>query len=128
MKTKILSAAVILFMILSATLNAEFYKYTDGQGNTLFTDDLSKIPQAQREKLIRYKTITSPAQPRSNPEKKQTDPRKIDKASDADLTALKNWILDEQIALDNQKIELEAMKPGINTLEDQNAYNEKGLL
>lgn len=55
----------ILFLILilfSAPVSAEFYRYVDKDGNVLYTDDLSQVPEAQRSGIRvfnEFKDVTS---------------------------------------------------------------------
>ncbi len=42
------------FLLLSANASAEFYKYTDEEGNIRFTDDINQVPAEQRSKIQSY--------------------------------------------------------------------------
>lgn len=47
---------IILIALLFSTVGAfaEFYKYIDKEGNILFTDNLSEVPENQRPGVIEY--------------------------------------------------------------------------
>jgi hypothetical protein len=45
----------IFFLLLAAPVTAQFYRYTDQNGNLRFTDDLNKVPAEQRESIREYR-------------------------------------------------------------------------
>lgn len=52
---KLMLFLLFLFVFISPTaVTGEFYKYIDENGNVLFTDDISKVPEAQRSKTENY--------------------------------------------------------------------------
>ena len=42
------------FLLFSGSASAEFYKYTDEDGNVRFTDDINLVPEEQRSKIRSY--------------------------------------------------------------------------
>lgn len=46
--------AICAILAFSVPAYAEFYKYTDESGKVRYTDDLSKVPEKQREKTQKY--------------------------------------------------------------------------
>ena len=48
--------AVLLPLLMTAPAEAEFYKYTDENGNIRFTDDITLVPREQRQNLKIYET------------------------------------------------------------------------
>jgi chromosome segregation ATPase len=53
LKTTLL-AILAMFVLTSIEAKADFYKYIDENGNIIFTDNLSKIPKNQRNKMEKY--------------------------------------------------------------------------
>ncbi|MCK4988576.1 MAG: DUF4124 domain-containing protein, partial [Desulfobacterales bacterium] len=45
---------LIGFLLFSVSVSAEFYKYTDEEGNIRFTDDINQVPEEQRSKIRSY--------------------------------------------------------------------------
>ncbi len=45
---------LIGFLLLAVNASAEFYKYTDEEGNVRFTDDINQVPEEQRAKIHSY--------------------------------------------------------------------------
>ena len=45
---------IILFLLFSVNVSAEFYKYVDEDGNVRFTDDINMVPEAQRSNIRSY--------------------------------------------------------------------------
>lgn len=47
----------ILFLLTTADLQADFYKYKDDNGNPVITNDINTIPQKYRDKVEVYKNV-----------------------------------------------------------------------
>ncbi|NJL59187.1 MAG: DUF4124 domain-containing protein [Desulfobacteraceae bacterium] len=54
MKKMTMYLAMYAVLALSVPAYAEFYKYTDESGKVRYTDDLSKVPEKQRDKIRKY--------------------------------------------------------------------------
>ena len=72
-KTITLIALCIIFSF--ATASAEFYKYTDSDGNVRYTDDLSKVPESQRPNVQSYEESESSIRPADPSQKSESDQR-----------------------------------------------------
>ena len=58
----------LLYTLASASFTgAEYYQFVDEQGNTVFTDNLSNIPQNQREKMILHTSGEREQGPENSP-------------------------------------------------------------
>ncbi len=134
----LLAVAWLFFGFLAAgNLSAEYYRYTDKNGNLRFTDNLADVPEDQRKKVKAFQEIQSPPAPL--PQENAASGRK-DTTSDTDQTTYDAGIRAKAKELDTMKAELDAMfeelqkernaldkeKPGPNaTREEIKAYNEK---
>jgi len=56
MKTKFIICFIAIFIFIN-NLNANFYKYTDRNGNIRYTDNLGDVPENQRNKTQQYHEI-----------------------------------------------------------------------
>lgn len=74
-----------IILVFSVSGYAEFYKYTDETGNTRFTDDLSKVPEKQREKIRKYGAQEKPpvSQEEQPAQKSEESPQVKEEAADA---------------------------------------------
>ncbi|RPJ71758.1 MAG: DUF4124 domain-containing protein, partial [Desulfobacteraceae bacterium] len=54
---------LIALVVGSGSAVAQFYKFTDNQGNIRFTDDINQVPEEQRAKARPYAEAQSPEPP-----------------------------------------------------------------
>ena len=108
---------LIAAIIMSGVASAEYYKYVDENGVLHFTDNLLEIPEAQREKIQKFKEIKAPP-PASvpadsgtgmveagNPVKNKTAAPSVKEALPADDTATLSKLQDlnrEKAVLDQE--------------------------
>ena len=62
---------VLIFLLLAGPVTAQFYRYTDQNGNLRFTDDLNKVPAEQRATIRGYREAgkdPAPSSPETAPE------------------------------------------------------------
>ena len=133
---------IITFLMFSVSAAAEFYKYTDEDGNVHFTDDINQVPAEQRAKIRSYVESVSP-EPAEQPtnEENQSDQAATDQQSNfPDLSedesgsledakkridALKSEIDQEYEALIKEKEQLAKAKTEAKTKEQIIEYNKK---
>ncbi|MGE0084784.1 MAG: DUF4124 domain-containing protein [Desulfococcaceae bacterium] len=65
---------IFVFLLISAPCSAEFYKYRDETGAIRFTDDLSLVPEDQREKASGYSEVKSSTEETSDPASETAEP------------------------------------------------------
>lgn len=91
-----------LCFVLAAPAAAEFYKYTDQEGNVRFTDDLNQIPESLRSGATAYEQVES--RPEESPAAKTPAGTEATKASSREASALEQT----RQALEEKKKQLEA--------------------
>ncbi len=114
--------AIILIMafFLSIPVHAEFYRFKDQNGVTIFTDDLSLVPEDQRPGIKVYESTIS------QPDKKKVEKSAIVADSKANvLEKQKEWLIHEQNMLNRESDELNLLKNTVITPEEQEIYNNK---
>ncbi len=124
MKIKIIFVVIFLsgLFFSASQLSATYYKYIDKSGNTVFTDDLSQVPEEQRESIDSYKSFQSDS---------NTDQSETGSAEDkndpvvGDFEEQRKKIESEQKELAQEKERLLREQKTIRTPEQQEAYNLK---
>ncbi|MCD6271804.1 MAG: hypothetical protein J7K30_02900 [Deltaproteobacteria bacterium] len=131
---------IILIALLFSTVGAfaEFYKYIDKEGNILFTDNLSEVPQNQRPGVIEYgepeKKIESSKESGYAEESAEVQPEEdgpLDNTSNdpaANFNNRKNALEQEYILLKKENAELANTKKNLETKAQVESYNKKVLL
>lgn len=132
---------LISFFLFSASAFAEFYKYTDEDGNIRFTDDINQVPAEQRSKIRSYEESQSeePSEQGKKPENSEQSESQSnfpdlseDNAAEGSLEELKSRIdqikeeLDQEYAaLMKEKEQLaEERKKAKDNAQIEN-YNKK---
>ncbi|MGD9367861.1 MAG: DUF4124 domain-containing protein [Desulfobacteraceae bacterium] len=122
-----------LIICLCGPVSAEFYKYTDQDGNVRFTDDLSKVPADQRPNVTSYDESRSapPAAPAKETEPGQRSPEQKPKtgisadAQGKQLEKKRSDLEKEYQTLMEEKSRLEAEWKNAKTVIEKQKINEK---
>lgn len=133
-KTTLL-AILVMFVFTPEATKAAFYKYVDKKGNIVFTDDLSTIPENQRQNAERYSEpppaseIETPAEentPKSDSEKTlQALPASEEiNLKKEELEKKQTELKQEYNTLMKEKEELERQKIEAKGREKIKAYND----
>ena len=132
---------LISFILFSVNASAEFYKYTDEDGNVRFTDDINQVPEEQRSKIRSYVESQSEEVPeqettQESPEKSEQQANvpdsSEDEAAEGSLEELKSRIdaIKEEVeqayaALLKEKEQLSEDKKKVKTREQVENYNKR---
>jgi len=132
---------LISFILFSVNASAEFYKYTDEDGNVRFTDDINQVPEEQRSKIRSYVESQSEEVPeqettQESPEKSEQQANVPDssenEAAEGSLEELKSRIdaIKEEVeqayaALLKEKEQLSEDKKKVKTREQVESYNKR---
>jgi hypothetical protein len=113
-----------MIMIFALAVSAEFFQYTDENGNLIFTDDLSRIPVNQRDKITRFNS----ARTMDNPPDGIIDNPLQEKLLEEMIPAKKEDFEREFSRLQQARETLMEEKEKVTTVAEQQAYNEKVFL
>ena len=139
---KVLKIFVLIsFFLFSVSASAEFYKYTDEDGNVRFTDDINQVPEEQRSRIHSY--VESESEEVAEQETTQENPEKSEQQENfPDLTendaeagspeelksridAIKQEIDQEYKALLKEKEQLSEEKKQVKTRAQIESYNKR---
>jgi hypothetical protein len=131
----------ISFLLFSVNASAEFYKYTDEDGNVRFTDDINQVPEEQRSKIRSYVESQSEEVPekettQENPEKSEQQANVPDSSEDeaaegsleelkTRIDAIKQEVEQAYAALLKEKEQLSEDKKKVKTREQVESYNKR---
>lgn len=106
---KLLIKLFFLLVLISTplTVEAEFYKFVDENGNTRFVDDLGQVPADQRKNAKKYKSLT-----KEEAAKTGTEPKKV--VDELPETSEKKIVEDKNFDFDAERKRLEATKKEID--------------
>jgi hypothetical protein len=132
---------LISFLLFSLNASAEFYKYTDEDGNVRFTDDINQVPEEQRSKIRSYVESQSEEVPEQEatqeiPEESEQQSNFPDLSEDdakqgsieelkSRIDAIKQEIDQEYAALLKEKEQLAEDKNKVKTREQVESYNKR---
>jgi len=132
---------LISFLLFSVSASAEFYKYTDENGNVRFTDDINQVPEEQRSRIRSYVESQSEEVPeqeatQENPEKSEQQANFPDLSEDvaeegsieelkSRIDEIKKEIDQEYEALLKEKKQLAEDKKQVKTKEQIASYNKR---
>ena len=125
----------------SVSASAEFYKYTDEDGNVRFTDDINQVPEEQRSKIRSYVESQSEAVPEQEatqeiPEESEQQANFPDLSEDdakqgsieelkSRIDAIKQEIDQAYAALLKEKEQLSEDKNKVKTRAQVESYNKR---
>lgn len=123
---------VIGFLVFAGAAAAEFYKYTDENGNIRFTDDINQIPPDQREKAKGYQEFQSETEEASQSSVDgDTTSEKDETVQGSEAGKSENFDFDNELkTLDKRKAELASeydslMQENARLAEDKKTVKNK---
>ncbi len=120
--TGCLMASVLLVIVfVSTTATAEFYQYTDKNGNLVFTDDLSRVPENLRENTKKFNSIQT-EEGTSETQMEAFEPKERENESVYDK---RENLENEYFRLQEARRRLMQEKNQVTNIEEQKIYNEK---
>ena len=117
-------------MVLASPAGAEYYRYVDRYGNTVYTDDLSKVPADQRAKAKLYDDSSQAPAPEPPKPQAKTDAQKneIDGDTAVDrkrLETLKTQLDEEFKSLEKENTQLRMDQKEAKTAKQIKAFNTR---
>jgi predicted RNase H-like nuclease (RuvC/YqgF family) len=134
MQKKIIWMIVPLIISLCSPVSADFYKYTDENGNIRFTDDLSRVPKNQRPDVKSYEESESTPPPAAPAPKKDAGqlPAETKSETDTGLESQSKQIKDKKDNLDREyqalmkeKARLESEMKTSKPIDETIQFNQK---
>lgn len=132
MKFFFIALCAVLSVCATQRVEAEFYRYTDKNGNILFTDDLSKIPSDQRAQVRSYEEsqTSAPATPKATTPKEKPNETKNTETEAflkerEEIEALGKTMNQEYEQLMQEKAKLDEAREQAVTNAQINDFNQK---
>ena len=132
-KTTLL-AVLAMFVLTPIEAKADFYKYIDENGNIIFTDNLSKIPKNQRNKVEKYhepppisrskESVVDKAQKLDSKDSSKISADEAMEAKREELEKRRTQLGQEYEVLMNEKAALERQKAEAKGRDEIKKYNE----
>jgi hypothetical protein len=131
---KIIWLILPLIICICGSVSAEFYKYTDQNGNIRYTDDLSRVPENQRPEVKSYDEFESAPPPAAPAPKKDAVQPTAEKTSESDteLESEGKQIKEKKDNLDKayqalmkKKARLETEAKASQTMDETIEFNQK---
>lgn len=115
---------LIISCVLPVSVSADYYQYTDKNGNVSFTDNLSDVPESQREKIKPFSTLDNKEKSKADlPADKEIE--KNDKVYNNDTDGVSDELDRVAGKLEKKKQELNQKQQRLN--ERQYQLKQKAL-
>ena len=124
--------AILVIIGFPCTGDAEFYKLKNEQGDIVYTDDLSRIPENQRSIAVHYEEVVSAPNLDMFQTDDESDAEELETSDDSEKMALLKELNKKKADLDaeykrlmGEKEALEKRNDAFDTKEALESYNEK---
>jgi len=120
---------VVVMILLATSVSAEMFKYVDKDGNVLYTDDISVVPEEQRSGV----DVLEGAVEReySTPEDKEAQPKQTEAAETEDSEEKAKHLAKQREALDKEaktlQEEIDALKKEKEAIFSSARYKRSGI-
>jgi hypothetical protein len=121
---------LISLLLFSVSASAEFYKYTDEDGNVRFTDDINLVPEEQRAKIRSYVESQSAEVPEQqttleNPEQSEQSEQKSNFPDLSENDAVEGSLEELKTRIDAIKLEIDQAYAALMKEKEQLAEDKK---